>query len=234
MIFIEKVKIPRTARRHCDKIYHVGDKQNRYLADAMYTKNKKITYDTSDKLIRAALKNKLQELYKHDPMLRVIEEFGVNHGSVRADIAVVNGIMHGYEIKSDRDTLNRLSEQVKAYNSVFDKVTIVVGFSHIYKVMEMIPDWWGVDIAKPDGGGAIVFSQIRKPQFNRNRDRMAIARLLWRGEALCLLKEADEARGYYSKPRGIIYEHLASVLETNELSDKVREILCLRTAWRSV
>jgi hypothetical protein len=59
--------------------------------------------------------------------VRIIEELGVVHGKSRIDIAVINGLMHGYEIKSDKDTLQRLPEQMNMYNSVFNKVTLVVG-----------------------------------------------------------------------------------------------------------
>ena len=34
-----------------------------------------------------------------------VEELGVCRGRVRVDVAVVNGTLHGYEIKSDRDSL---------------------------------------------------------------------------------------------------------------------------------
>src|SRR5690606_32363510 len=115
-----------------------------------------------------------------------------NHGSVRADVAVINGIMDCYEIKSDRDTLQRLPEQIRAYNAVFDKVTLVVGFSHIYEALEIIPDWWGVKIAKTNTTGDVIFSTIREPVPNTNKDKDAIARLLWREEALRILEDKKQ------------------------------------------
>ena len=199
----------------------------------MQTQNQKQSFDTNDQIIRVALKTKLERLYEHDPEHRIIEELGINHGSVRADVAVVNGVLECYEIKSDRDTLLRLPGQIKGYNSVFDKVTIVVGLSHIFEAMELIPDWWGISVAKQDSSGVIVFSQIREAQFNEHRDGVSIARLLWRQEALRILDELNEAEGYWSKPRKAIYNRLAAVLEVNVLADKVREAICLRGSWRS-
>jgi len=190
-------------------------------------------FDTNDQIIRAALKTKLESLYKHDPDHRIIEELGINHGSVRADVAVVNGILECYEIKSDRDNLIRLPSQIKGYNSVFDKVTIVVGFSHIYEAMELVPDWWGISVAKQNMAGDIVFSQIREAELNNQRESVSIARLLWRQEALRILDELNEAEGYWSKPRKVIYSRLAHILEVNLLADKVREAICLRDSWRS-
>lgn len=200
----------------------------------MQTKNKKHTFNTNDQIIRKALKAKLEKVYKDDPEHKIIEELGINHGSVRADIAVVNGLLECYEIKSDRDTLLRLPGQVKGYNAVFDKVTIVVGFTHVFEAMELIPDWWGVTVAKQDASGLVVFSHIREAQFNEAREGVSIARLLWREEALKILDEMNEADGYWSKPRSIIYNKLATVLEVDNLADRVREAICLRDSWRSV
>ena len=55
---------------------------------------------------------------------------GVWSGTVRIDVAVLNGEMCGYEIKSDRDTLERLPFQIEIYSKEFDKLTLVVGRRH--------------------------------------------------------------------------------------------------------
>ena len=81
----------------------------------------------NDFQIRKAIKE--QELINHlgDPDTKIIDEMGLNLGSSIIDIAVVNGNMLGYEIKSDRDTLNRLNSQIEQYNKVFDYLNIVTG-----------------------------------------------------------------------------------------------------------
>ena len=196
----------------------------------MQTQNKK-SFNTNDQIIRVALRGMLQRLHENDPV-KIIEELGINHGSVRADLAAVNGIMHCYEIKSDRDTLLRLPAQIKAYNAVFDRVTVVVGLSHIYEAMELIPDWWGITVAKSDREGVIVFSRIREAQLNQDRDSESIARLLWRNEALRILEDINEAHGFRSKPRNVIYEKLAQSVELNVLADRVKKVLCVRQSWR--
>jgi hypothetical protein len=65
------------------------------------------TLPTNDAIIRAALKRYLEGRHAQDDKVRIIEELGISHGSCRIDIAVVNGMIHGYEIKSDQDTLQR-------------------------------------------------------------------------------------------------------------------------------
>jgi len=87
----------------------------------MQTKTKH--HKTNDNTIREHLKKYLKELHKDDRKVRTFDELGINHGGVRADIAVVNGVFHGYEIKSDLDTLYRLPRQAEAYSEVFDQMT---------------------------------------------------------------------------------------------------------------
>ena len=98
---------------------------------------------TNDLIIRSALKEDLRRRYARNKKLRIIEELGVQHGTARIDIAVVNGTMHGYEIKSDQDTLKRLPEQMDIFNSVFDKMTLIVGKNHLYEAINIVPDWGG-------------------------------------------------------------------------------------------
>lgn len=210
------------------------DKQKHYSVCNMRDhKTKTLQSNTKDYEIRQELVRRLNIAYKDGPKHKIIEELGINHGSVRADVAVINGIMDCYEIKSDRDTLQRLPEQIRAYNAVFDKVTLVVGFTHLYEALEMIPDWWGVTIAKMDKRGDITLNGIREASYNTNKDKDLIARLLWREEALCILTERQQDSGVRSKPKAVIYERLTSTLEVEELSSIVRQSLCSRPMWRS-
>ncbi|HEY4963921.1 MAG TPA: sce7726 family protein [Candidatus Saccharimonadales bacterium] len=197
-------------------------------------KNKKLKTDisTNDQLIRTVLKSSLEKQHLNDHPVRIIEELGVKHGSCRVDIAVINGVMHGYEIKSDLDTLQRLHEQIAAYNSVFNQMTLVVGVKHVYEAMDMIPDWWGITIAKINTNEVVTLSCIRKPENNDQQDSISIAQLLWRDEALKILEETNSIKGVSTKPRRIIYERLASILTPELLQEKVRERLCFRTNWR--
>lgn len=194
--------------------------------------NKRVS--TNDSNIRAALKEYLEVIHSQDKALRIIEELGVRHGSARIDVAVVNGIMHGYEIKSDCDTLERLPEQMTEFNSVFDRVTLVVGKKHLYQAIHIIPDWWGIIIAKLDANDEIVLQTIREPDENKEQDGVSIARLLWKYEALQILEDYDQATGVRSKPRELIYQKVASVLDTNIIKNVVRDILLYsRKDWRA-
>jgi hypothetical protein len=119
------------------------------------------------------------------------------------------------------------------YNSVFDQITLVVGKSHLHDAINLVPDWWGVTLAKViNSNGLISFCSIRKADENPEKNSVDIASLLWRDEALHILEQMDHSRGVRSKPRKVLYERLAAVLDQSTLREKVRECLFLRTSWR--
>lgn len=55
-----------------------------------------------DSDIRPVLRSRLRLKHANDTDTVVIEELGLCRGQVRVDVSVVNGLLHGYEIKSDR------------------------------------------------------------------------------------------------------------------------------------
>ena len=79
----------------------------------------------NDKYYRELLIEELIETHSNEPDTRIIHELGIDFGSNRVDVAVVNGIIHGYEIKSDCDTLDRLPRQIQSYNKLFERMTVV-------------------------------------------------------------------------------------------------------------
>lgn len=190
------------------------------------------TIPTNDLRIRSALKVFLELSHSKDKKVRIIEEFSLNHGSVRIDLAVINGIMHGYEIKSDQDNLKRLPSQMEIYNLVFKKMTLVVGKSHLFEAMKIIPEWWGIIVAKTGKDGSVILSTIREASNNQLKDIISISKLLWKEEAIKILEEANEARGMYSKSRNCIYEKISRVYTYKTIEKKVREIIFFRKDWR--
>ncbi|MEK9158092.1 MAG: sce7726 family protein [Patescibacteria group bacterium] len=187
---------------------------------------------TSDRLIRNTLRERLSHSHEGQADTKIIEEFGVAHGAARVDVAVVNGSIHGYELKSDLDTLYRLPEQMRIYNLVLDYVTLVVGKQHLREAFNIVPDWWGITIAKFSNSFEVSLCDIRESEQNPKQDKVAIAKLLWREEALEALEKANEATGIRSKSRQIIYEKLAEVLDEHTLKKTVRSYLCSRRHWR--
>lgn len=184
---------------------------------------------TSDLLIRAALLEELTEKNRFKEHTRVIPELTLPCESVRVDVAVVNGIMHGYELKSDVDTLNRLDNQVIAYNSVFDKVTLVVGKKHAAHAISLIPRWWGVTVAKsvPEKAEPLLIP-IRDACENPAQNILAITNLLLKSEAVdCLISIGCE-KGYSNKSKREICEKLVEQVDAKNLKALVRDKLINR------
>ncbi|MFM0165286.1 hypothetical protein SAMN05444172_8078 [Burkholderia sp. GAS332] len=65
-------------------------------------------------------------------------------GSCKADLAILNGTGTVYEIKSDRDSLTRLANQVANYRKVFAKVYVIAGEAHVQDVVDSTPPEVGV------------------------------------------------------------------------------------------
>lgn len=186
-----------------------------------------------DHQLRCAVKSKILARYAKAPDTRIVDELGLRHGLARVDIAVVNGIIHGYELKSDKDNLKRLPHQIQIYSSVLDKMTLVVGIRHAREATKLVPDWWGIKIARVGSRGAFEFESYRTARLNPSVDPLSVCKLLWRDEALTLLAELGEAEGVRYKTRALVYARVAEVTDLACIQERVRRQLKSRTTWRS-
>jgi len=141
-----------------------------------------------DQHIRHELRTRLQYRFGADADTLIIDEFSLP--KARIDIAVVNGSMHGFEIKSEADTLDRLFNQIPAYSAVFDRVTVVTAKRHVDALMALVPAWWGISIAAYRRT-TITIRAIRAAGRNNDRDATQLAQLLWRKEALTILRDQE-------------------------------------------
>lgn len=96
----------------------------------------------------------------------IVEELKVPRPSARIDLAVINGELAGFEIKSDVDDLSRLPRQVHAFGCVFDRVTIVTTAHHLKQARQIVPAWWGI-LTVGQADQPVV--ERRKPKKNPSR-----------------------------------------------------------------
>jgi len=183
--------------------------------------------------IRAALKAELSDEFAGTRTI-IVDELPICWGDTRIDIAVVNSSLYGYEIKSDRDTLERLPRQVELYNKIFDKLTLVCSPRLISKAKEMLPDWWGIqitlaDITMPEG---VRLEKERDPQPNEHVDLRSLIELTWKEEAINILAARGMARGFRSRPRWDIWDRIVEMIEPSEIKTAVRDCLRARVGWR--
>jgi hypothetical protein len=186
----------------------------------------------NDSEIRGAVRQRLVRRYGGRPDTLILEELGLRHGASRVDLALINGHLEGFELKSEQDRLDRLPSQAAAYNSVLDRVTLVAAERHLKHAVEIVPEWWGVVSAYTARGGTVRLAPVRPARANPGVEPLALAKLLWRGEALRALEERGRAEGLRTARRAALYERLAGSLTLRELRDLVRSTLRSRTGWR--
>jgi len=171
--------------------------------------------------IRPILRARLMATHAHETDTVIIEELGVCRGQVRIDLAVVNGLFHGFEIKSDRDSLRRLNGQVEFYGRVLDRATLVVGDRHLTEALDVIPRWWGVLRLHPRSNGPW-FKTVRRGRMNPGKDPRSLVELLWLNDAISLLEQRNAARGVRGKPRRLVWDRVCERFDVNEIAAAVR------------
>ncbi len=161
---------------------------------------------------------------------RIIEELAVCDGEARVDVAVANGRLCGYEIKSDADTLERLALQQKCYDKTFDMISIVVGEKFKNSIDSHVPDYWGIYIVSEHSNGCKI-KKKRAAKINRNIEVAALLELLWKDEIVFFLKEAG-IKGISGKNRRILRKMVMDNFSAKEIKDYTRETLKYRQNWR--
>ncbi len=184
----------------------------------------------NDSDVRIAVREHLTTTYREDSNTRIVEEMGIWSGSVRIDIAVINGSLCGYELKSDRDTLERLPLQSKIYSRVFDYIILVASERHIDKAVKIIPSWWGLTTAAINVFG-FNLSVCRASKRNPSPDPYLIAQLLWKEEVIKTLESFGLAKGCRSKPVTALHKRLAEEVPFGDLTAAVRNALKERVNW---
>jgi hypothetical protein len=125
----------------------------------------------------------------------------------RADLAVANGKLAAFEVKSGADTLKRWPSQSAAYMRVFDEVWLCCHGKHLSKALEITPVNLGLMVIDDLGGMAVV----RPARINNDIDPFDLTGLLWRDELnfLCEKHEVTaRSRDTKSQVRTMVAEHI--------------------------
>lgn len=188
---------------------------------------------SSDLEIRTAFHAKRLHSYHSCQDSIVIDELGVSHGRNRIDIAVLNGCIHGYEIKSSKDNLDRFADQFQTYRKCFEKLSIVVAPNHIDEILYMVPLWCGVVLAEKGPRGGIHFTTTQKPKKNPDTEVVAMAHFLWKKETVDLLIKLGADESELKGPKRNLYDRLSHLITTSELSNWIKNQFMLRGNWRA-
>ena len=137
--------------------------------------------------------------------VRFIEEKIV--GRSRADVLMVTeDALIGIEIKSDADTYQRLTSQVKDYDKFCDRNYVAVGSSHAMHVEDHVPAYWGI-ITIDEVDGEPDFYILRHAGVNPKCKPEQKIRLLWRRE-LAHIQEINGLPKYKEKSKLFVEKKL--------------------------
>lgn len=162
---------------------------------------------------------------------RIISEMAICDGRARVDIAVANGKLYGYEIKSDADTLERLATQRECYDKTFDRIIITVGEKYENIIEDYISPWWGIYVVKKTKNGALLIKTKREARNNPGIDVSSLLELLWRDEIEELLRQ-NGYTGLSKKNRRLLRKLVIERIPQKEIRDYCRETLKYREGWR--
>lgn len=188
-------------------------------------KRKQLKSKLRDSHIRPALLQELKSRFPHEGNDLILQEFCCN--AARIDVAVVNGALHGFEIKSDCDSLDRLCTQIAEYGKIFDFVTLVVGRKLLSCAKTEIPKWWGVTLATGVDSG-VMLRRIRAPKANSAKDAGALARMLWKDEALKCLRRFGYRTVTSRNCATEVWEEASRVLDIDTLAEEARNTIRAR------
>jgi hypothetical protein len=109
-----------------------------------------------------------------------LNEFSTGHDA-RADIAAFNSNIHLLEIKSPRDSLQRLSSQLNYFLAYSEKCSLVIHSKHYSKAVKIIPETVGLWIIEKD---KIIIDRL--PQ-KRSMEAIFLTEFWWSSELKILL-----------------------------------------------
>ncbi len=111
------------------------------IFDAAYALLKKKNY-RHEYIYKAAIAKKIL-MGKHSlQTAAMLTEFRACNS--KADVVILNGTSTVYEIKSERDSLARLAQQISDYRKVFASVNVITGENHYEEVLNLVPEDVGV------------------------------------------------------------------------------------------
>ncbi len=151
-----------------------------------------------------------------------IAEMFLDRFSRRADLIMANGKLSAFEIKSDRDSLDRLAGQLDTYSRFFEQVTVVCAERHLQKVQALAAQGVGIWSVTENGSFAVVRqAQNQEMQSHANwlsflpvdelREFLRVRRLKATGTRHDLTQFAEEA------PLKAVREYVLSYLKRRDL-----------------
>ena len=149
--------------------------------------------------------------------VRILEE--KTTGLSRADVVMITeDAITGIEIKSDADSYQRLSRQIKDYDKFYDYNYVAVGTKHALHIKEHVPEHWGIiTVEKVDD--VVDFYILRRPLPNPFMKLSNQLGLLWRPE-LAILQNKYNMPKYKDRSASFVIDKIINRIELPEDNPK--------------
>ncbi|WP_460849279.1 sce7726 family protein [Nocardioides ultimimeridianus] len=141
----------------------------------------------------------------------------------RLDALLLSSRIHGFEIKSDVDSLSRLPRQVASYGMVVERATLIVGDRLRAAATEIVPPWWNIWSARW-AGDKVRVQQVRGGRLNPAISPLAVTSFLLREDLLSALRERGHRR-LSGVPVDDLRLRFASEFGSKQTVQRVREAL---------
>jgi hypothetical protein len=184
--------------------------------------------------LRAFIRERLNERASA-PGARMFEELGIERGSARVDLALVDEGLEAFELKSDLDDFGRLHNQIHAYNRVFDRITLVTGAMLSSAALDVMPRWWGIWAVRRLKNGNLSLKRVRDAADNPRQEIRSLATLLWREEAAAVLLDETGESPSKRASRAQLCESIAEQVQLQSLRRQVaRRLVSRQTPERAI
>ena len=158
----------------------------------------------------------------------ILEELHVHRGNAIADIVTVHSEAHCYEIKGDKDKIERLAKQGEYYNKVFRRISLVTTERKLNEAMKKTPTFWGIIVAY-NSQGEMKFKHIRKTSTNPYFDKELALATLWKSELTNLNEEMKLAIPSKTNKRDFASE-LSGKMNKLQINRSIANLLVTRVA----
>ena len=182
------------------------------------------------------LKNevKLQVIDTQFNPIAIYNEFVISHGYARIDIGMIEvDCFHGFELKTEQDSLAKLPHQIEHYNQFFDLIYAVVASRHLDKTLQMVPPFWGVYEAVYHQDN-ISIKVIRRAQRNTLQDAVSVLNPIWKKELVEILGAKIPIDYKVRKKTALeLREQIATLFPINEIKSRAQQKILMREpTWR--
>jgi hypothetical protein len=163
---------------------------------------------------------------------RPLQEVALAYNNTRIDVVGMHrGVLCGFEIKSEADSLVRLKRQARIYRRYFEKLYLVGAEGHLEAARQVLPGYWGIWAVRAHGGGVHIIRSTppaQSPRSNRHQKAQPLAMLMRKPELLALLSAIEPERRFDALTRTQLSHLCAERLSIREIERELFDALHAR------